>query len=167
MRASRQSLNIEAECTRGRFSQILTANDSGTPLTLAGCSPAMRHPASSRRCRRAAGCLYRFRRRELADFAACLDLQRSVMNVETMRQLLADMMQERVVMAAWAHQMRGQRGLVGADGPDMQVMHLDHAVERAEILLNVGKLDPLRHRVEREVDTVAGQPPAACEHDGG
>src|SRR5882762_9772602 len=76
-------------------------------------------------------------RRELADLAAGLDLQRGVVDVEAVRKLLADPMQEWVVGTVRPHQMRRQRGLVGTHGPDMQVMHLRDAVKRAEIVPHV------------------------------
>ena len=77
------------------------------------------------------------------------------------------MMQEGIVAAAGPHQMRGQRGLVGAHRPDVEVMHLGDALQPAEIIPHLRKLDAARHAVEREVDAVAGQAPAAPEHHGG
>ena len=53
--------------------------------------------------------LHAVRRRQLADLGGGLDLQRGVADVEAVRELFADAVQEGVVAAAGPHQMRGQR----------------------------------------------------------
>ena len=105
-----------------------------------------------------------FRRRQLADLGGGFDLQRSVVDVEAVREFLANAVQEGVVRAAGPHQMRGQRGFVGAHGPDVQIVHLRDAFQPGEIVSHLRKLDAARHAVEREVDAVARQPPPAPEH---
>jgi hypothetical protein len=69
------------------------------------------------------------------------DLQRGVVNVEAVREFFADPVQEGVVAAAGPHQMGGQRGLVGAHRPDVQVMHLLHIREMAQVFANRSVVD--------------------------
>ena len=84
-----------------------------------------------------------------------------MLNVETVSELLANPVQEGIVGTARTHEMRGQRGLAGTHGPDVEVVHVRHAVQTREIISNVGEFDILWHGVEREVDTVARQCPSA------
>jgi hypothetical protein len=43
--------------------------------------------------------------------------------------------------------MRGERGLVGAHRPDVQVVHFEDTVEPTEIIPHLGKLDALWHGI--------------------
>ena len=108
--------------------------------------------------------LHHLRRRQLADIAAGLDLQRGVMDVEAERKLGSDLVQEQIVGAAGPHQMRGQRGFVGAHGPEMEVVHLGDPIESAEIVPHLRQLDASGHAVERETDAVTGKAPAARQY---
>jgi hypothetical protein len=61
--------------------------------------------------------------------------------------------------------MRRQRRLMGAHGPDVQIVHLQDAVEPGQIVPDIGKLDAARHGIQREVEAVARQAPAARGDD--
>ena len=64
-----------------------------------------------------------------------------------------------------AHEMRGQRGLRRAEPPDVQIVHLQHAGQRGQIVLHLVVRHAAGHRVHRQVDRFAQQSPGGHDDD--
>src|SRR6185437_6448567 len=96
-----------------------------------------------------------------------LDLHGRMADLETMVQLVGDVLQEIVArMALRRDQMARQRRLLGAHRPDVQVVHALHLRQGGQILTNVMRVDLTRRGVEREPDRFAQQTPGAPQdHD--
>ena len=81
-----------------------------------------------------------------------LDLDRRVVDVELRMERRGRPAQKGVAGMACRHdQVDGERGLGGAEGPDVQVMHLGDAREIAQPGSDGGEVDPLRHAVEQHI----------------
>ncbi len=96
-----------------------------------------------------------------------LDLHGRMADLETMVQLVGDVLQEIVArMALRRDQMARQRRLLGAHRPDVQVVHALHLRQGGQILTNVMRVDLTRRGVEREPDRFAQQTPGAPQDHG-
>ena len=78
-----------------------------------------------------------------------------MLDPELVVQLTADTAQEMIFACrVWHHQMRGQGDFGGAHAPDMQVVDIHDARQRAQVRFNRRELNVLRHRIQRQVHTI-------------
>ena len=102
----------------------------------------------------------------VAAVTAVFDLQRRMVDAETLIQHLEHLVDEMVVIPRLRpNQVRGQRDLARAERPDVQVVHHLHARPGGEEGLDFVLVDPARHRVHGRFESVAQQPERTPDHD--
>src|SRR3954469_20622738 len=81
------------------------------------------------------------------------NLQRRVPDTEARLKTLHRALQESVIEAGtWADELRRDRGLGGAHGPDVQVANRRDAGEPGEIGPHRAGIDPMRDGIQRQVE---------------
>ena len=121
-------------------------------------------PRSPRRAPQELDDLVRGRGRQGEERVLGVDLQRRVVDVEPVVELLARGGEERRRAPCSRHdEVRRQRGLGRAHRPDVEVVNLDDAGQRAEERLHLARVDPLGHGVEHEVQRFLHEGPRARE----
>ena len=73
-------------------------------------------------------------------------------DVKVMMQIVGNSFEEGIArMSAGHDQVRRQRDLSGAHGPDMQIMHAFDPGQGAQQRIDLGEGDAFRHAVEQQV----------------
>ena len=95
---------------------------------------------------------------------ATLDLERRVANRKALREVASGVGDKGIIQGgAGPHQVRRERRLRRAHGPDVQVVHFDHAGQALEMALHGVGVDTGRGGIEREVHRIPAQSPGAVE----
>jgi hypothetical protein len=99
-----------------------------------------------------------------------LELERRVLDVEmadqTRLQLVEQLRRMPVKEAAFVqYHVSRERRQVRRDGPDVQVMHVQHVIGGKQVLPDVGEVESLGRRFEEHPAGVAQQPPRSLDHE--